>query len=100
MDPRIIIAAAVLIAVSLFDYYVWSGLMHSSIPGSVVAFAILAIISVGMTVFAIAVVGERVESPEVHACGHSHVGCHLVYVVLLYILAPHAIWRLFAVQHK
>src|SRR5579875_1796869 len=54
MDPRIIIAAAVLIAVSLFDYYVWSGLMHSSIPGSVVAFAILAIISVGMTVFAIA----------------------------------------------
>src|SRR5579875_2845361 len=40
---------------------------------------------------AIAVVGERVESPEVHACGHSHVGCHLVYVVLLYILAPHAI---------
>src|SRR5579875_233191 len=49
---------------------------------------------------AIAVVGERVENPEVHACGHSHVGCHLVYVVLLYILAPHAIWRLFAVQHK
>src|SRR5579875_2871196 len=49
---------------------------------------------------AIAVVGERVESPEVHACDHSHVGCHLVYVVLLYILAPHAIWRLFAVQQK
>src|SRR5579875_3394904 len=49
---------------------------------------------------AIAVVGERVESPEVHACGHSHVGCHLVYVVLLYILhlMPYGVFSQFSTK--